>query len=340
VASTVKPTGITISKSGNRLSFSWKTGQVYTQQQYRYTFAGGYPGKAGTVNDRNGYIAINEGTTHAGYIDIPLSKLFPAMTTKSTVFKLSVRGYGQTTKTWSAWTEASYKFLVPNDATISRQDVRLTPNVNTDYITGKGDPHCVDLIYEWVQSTAAKQASVKWSATGKGNKTGSYHSGTCTPGQTITTAYDQEYVTWFRCRARGVAGNSKNYTYINKMYADPLAPTGISASAKGLNITVNWTPHNTAANPTDYFKVSYCIGVPRANLTPPASPNWIIGSTMIAKTARTTTFTVPQRPDTDMCLWVKVTAVYDAYETDSDVKLSILLYTFLTPNSLSNHIHL
>ena len=319
MASTVKPSGITISKTGNRLNASWKTGQVYTKQQYRYTFTGTYPSKAG-VNTRSGYININEGTTHTASVDIPLASLFPSIAAnKCTEFKLSVRGYGQTTNKWSDWSAATYKFLVPNDPTIARQDVRLTPNVNTDYVTGKGDPQCVDLIYEWVQSTVSKQANVKWSANGKGNKAGSYHSGTSAPKTTITTAYEQGYVTWFRCRARGVAGNSKNYTYINKMYADPLAPTGVSASAKGLNITVNWEPHNTAANPTDYFRVSYCIGSPGANLAPPASPSWVVGATMIAKTAKTVTFTVPQRPGTDKCLWVKVTSVYDAYETDSDI---------------------
>ena len=319
MASTVAPSGITIIKSGNSFSLSWKTGQVYTKQEYKYTYTGSHLTKVGT-STLAGYIAINEGTTHTANVDIPIASLFPNVSNKkSSAFKLAVRGYGQTTKKWSTWTNATYKFLVPNDPTITRQDVRLTPRVNVDYITGKGDPQCTDLIYEWVQSTVSKQASVKWSSNVKGNKSGSYHSGTCSSGATITTAYEQGYVTWFRCRARGVAGNSKNYTYINKMYADPLAPTGVSASAKGLNITVNWTPHNTVANPTDYFKVSYCIGSPGANLAPPASPSWIEGATMIAKTAKTITFSVPQRPGTDKCLWVKVTAAYDAYSTDSDI---------------------
>ncbi len=79
MATTVKPSGLTISKSGNRLNLSWKTGQVYTKQQYRYTFKGAAPTKVG-IKDRTGYVEINEGTTHTAYVDIPLTKLYPSDT--------------------------------------------------------------------------------------------------------------------------------------------------------------------------------------------------------------------------------------------------------------------
>lgn len=320
MASTIKPTGIDISRSSTTMTATWKIGQAYTKQEYKYSFNGKYPKSVGTTDTLNGYVAIANGTTHSMTVTLPEASFFPTVTkTKCTKFTVQVRGYASSTGKWSAWTSVTYKFIIPNNATISRSGVDFTPMVDEAYTAGSGDPYLCDIEYETVISSVAKQASVKWSSAGKGNVAGTYQSGSCANGATVNCAYQSGYTTWFRCRPRGISGTAKAYTYENQMYTDPLAPTKVSASMVGTNITAKWVGHNTNENPTDNFEIYYAIDTPLADLACPAGATWVKGMGGIANTAKTATFAAAQRPGTDQALWVKVRSVYGAYTTDSDV---------------------
>ena len=318
MANTMKPTGLEIDRNGTTVSLSWKSGQTYNKQEYKWTFDKKYPKAAGTITTTNGWVALNNGTTHSATVTLPESAFFPVNEkTKCTTFTLQVRGYADSTAKWSAWVSASYKFLVPNDPVIKKSGNIFTSYADTSYTLGKGDPHVKDIEYETVISDVVKQSSVKWSEGGKGNVVGTYVHGTCANNSAVTCATQDKKTTWFRCRARGVAGASA-WKYTNAMNVDPIAPTAVSGTMSGFNVTAKWTGHNTAENPTDTFKVYYAIDTPLSGLACPSGATWEVGASGILNNAKTTTFSIPQRPGVDKCLWVKVAAVYGSKEAISD----------------------
>ena len=333
MATTVKPTGIEISRSGLTMAASWKVGQAYSKQEYKYTFDGKYPKAAGT-DTMNGYVALNNGVTHDMTVTIPTASLFPGTKTKCSTFTVQVRGYATSTGKWSAWTSASYKFIVPNNAEVSKEKVfiepedpsddpvekvNFIPTVLTDYVVGKGDPDLRNIKWESVISSVVKQGSVKWSEGGKGNEPGSFRTGTCASGDSVQCDIEEGKTTWFRCISQGIAGAAKAYTYENQMKTDPLSPTGVTASMMGTNVTVKWKGHDTAENPTDTYEVWYAIDIPGVNLACPAAATWVRGASGINNKAKTATFSIAQRPGTDKCLWVKVISVYGEETAESDV---------------------
>ena len=321
MATTMPPTGLAISRSNDTISFSWKFGQTYDKQEYKYTFDGTYPKAAGTPATYNGYVALNNGTTKSEAVNIPTTALYPTgtQTKKCKTFTVQVRGHANSTNKWSKWVSQSYKFLIPNDAIVTREGMTVTPNVDTTYTAGKGDPYLSDIQYEMLLSSVVEQKNVKWSDTGKGTKPGSYTTGTLSNNEKKTLVSDTGWITWFRCRPRGITGDAKNYTYASAKNVTPIAPTAVKASMAGLNVTVNWTPHNTEQNPTDTFEIYYTIATPAAGGSCPSGATWTKGLGGINKKANTATFAAPQRPGTDKCMWVKVSAVYSPYTAESDV---------------------
>lgn len=318
MATTVKPTGIEITRNGAAMSASWKVGQIYSKQEYKYTFNGKYPKSVDDTNALNGYIAIDNGNTRSMTVNIPFSEFFPNTKTKCTAFTLQVRGFATSTGKWSAWTTLSYKFLIPNNAVIARTGTTFTPSVIEDYTIGKGDPLLTGIKWEKVLSTVAKQSSVKWSEKGQGNKEGSFGSGTCANGESVECGYEEGWITWFRCKPQGIAGEAKAFTFENQMYTDPLAPTGVTGSMMGTNVTAKWKGHDTAENPTDTYEVWYAIDTPEANIACPETATWIQGAAGINNKAKTATFSAGQRPGTDQCLWIKVKAIYGEETAESE----------------------
>ena len=175
--------------------------------------------------------------------------------------------------------------------------------------------------------------------------------GTFTPGETSGTVTIQEdaslfnvldysYTRWFRIKARGPAGDSKNLAYASHVYARPGRAENTSAEASinnttgGLTVIATWDSPEDFSRPNEGSAIEYAIGSPEvySELDPPvvtedetqtrrfrlATPDDIFPGTKVADISGSGSvpFELNAPIHNNNCLFVRVVTTHDGIETN------------------------
>lgn len=317
----LKQTALSITRSGNVLTMTWKLADFYTSQEAYWSI------------DGQSNVTTLLGTDTTVSYTIPVSDYFPATEKKLASVTIGVRGISNGVT--GAWVTSVYKFIAPNAPTVSKATLKFLWATNTDYVAGKGDPNVIDIEYQRVDSTTATQNNVKWGTDASSSNftdvTGNAASGNVSYTETNN-------IEWFRCCSRGLNGQSA-WVYAYHVNAIPYAATGLVAKASGKSITLTWKPTTSAEHPMDYQQIQYCYGKPASldtagNPVCPAGVTWVVGENNIVPTAKTATFPITQFPPSDQCLFIRVASVSEGNTAYSD-SIFAMAGSLLSPTLLS-----
>ena len=325
---TKKPTGLTMTRSGNFIINKWKIadddyndGQI---AQFRKS-----------TMKKWSAITISKTTTQKS-IEIDPTLYYPTRSTKLTSVSFRVKGNrkkytvrdgdNETTvdPILSDYTTKTYNIAIPNVPSLS---VALSSQAdNTCVFTwatqvdNTSNKWFRDVEWQTIlvkESPQTDGSKLKWGGNVLGWETGS---STANSSKTIVedTALlaAASYTRWFRVRSRGPAGASA-WRYHRHVYARPFQATVKSAkvittSAGGYMCTVEWSVQSTMAHPIDSTTVQYTIAVPESGLTCPDSASWNNASiTRDTSGNDAASFSIDSQVSTDQCLFVRVNTKHD-----------------------------
>lgn len=301
----IKQTALSITRTGNVLTLTWKLGDFYDSQESYWSIEGNKVLTPLGAND-----------TSVSYT-IPVANYFPNTTKKLASVTIAVRGYVNGKA--GAWATCAYKFVVPNKPVITKDILKFVWNTDESYITGKGDPFVYDVEYQRVDSTSATQSKVKW-GTDASSSNFTDVKGEDASGEVSYTETDK--TEWFRCCARGLYGQSA-WVYAYHLNTSPYAATGLVAKAKGKSITLTWKTTITAEHPLDYQNIQYCYAMPTAldaKGVPvcPSGVTWTTAQDHVLSTAKRSVFDIDVLPPVDECLFIRVCTISEANTMYSD----------------------
>ena len=229
-----KQTALSITKSGNVLTMTWKLADFYDSQQAYWSI------------DGNAVLTDLDGDETSVSYAIPVQNYFPNTAKKLPSITIGVRGIinGVT----GTWVTATYKFIVPNKPAVTKNGLKFVWTTDTAYVAGKGEPNVIDVEYQRVNSTTGTQNQVKW-GTDPSSSDFTDVTGNNASGEVSFT--DTDKIEWFRCCARGLNGQSA-WVYSHYVNAAPYAAQNVTAKINGTNVQVGWRPVATAEHPIDY----------------------------------------------------------------------------------------
>lgn len=342
MATTKKPSGLSITRSGNlKFALSWKIADNNYDggQQLEWRIWK-------TEKKTGAWTNLTLGTSATSKtITLSAGSYYPNTNTKIYAFEFCVRGK-KSDADWSAWTYYKWKLSAPAKPVVTSELTQSNQTVFTydsDVETNDNKPFHS---YEW-QTIRVKDSKVRngadlnWWTSNAGWDTGTpSSSGSKTITEDAALLAGNSYTRWFRVRTRGAAGLSA-WAYAKHVYAKPFKPKIVKAtsavSSGNTNVVMTWTAANNPAHPIDEVAVEYCIATPRANLDIPAAPSWTEATT-VADTAETDSvnFTVSAQAADDECFFVRVVAKHDTAANDNPSKYALAgLGTLSKPTNLN-----
>lgn len=329
---TKKPTGLTISRSGQSYTIKWKIGDSdYKDGQQLGYHLSHY--KSGSWKS----VSIGKTTTSKS-ISISKADYYPNTSKTLTSIKFRIRGnreeYTKSGKkyscSWSDWATKETSLYAPNKPSISSElDGELTNVCKFPWSVGVSDTDSKPYTsIEWQTilsprgSTETDGSKLTWNSSRNGWATGTSTSTSGTIIRTEDTAIlaNGSYTRWVRIRSRGIAGASA-WTYAKHVYAMPFKPNIKSVEAQenevgGFSCKVVWNASSSAANPIDKTIVQYTIVEPDTGLTCPNGASWTN-----ANVSRDTSgndvvvFSIDDALSKDQCLFVRVNTQHDSHIT-------------------------
>ena len=348
---TKKPTGLTMTRSGNYIVNKWKIAdEDYGDGQIAQF-------KKSTMKKWSA-ITVAKTTTQKS-IEIDPTLYYPSRSTKLTGVSFRVKGNrkkytvqsGDTTKTidpiLSDYTTKTYNIVVPNVPSLS---VALSSQTNntcvftwSTQVDNASNKWFRDVEWQTIlvkESNESDGSKLKWGSGVLGWETGSSaanSSKTIVEDTALLAA--ASYTRWFRVRSRGPAGASA-WRYHRHVYARPYQATIKSAkvtttSAGGYMCTVRWAAPSSVSHPIDLTTVQYTIVVPENGLVCPDSASWTNASvTRDSSGDDAASFSIDSQVSTDQCLFVRVNTSHDTNITYGVATLATA-GTLSTPSNLS-----
>lgn len=334
MAKTKKPTGLTISRSGNKLVLKWKKGDKNYEdgQAFQYRFGGSKTWLSKSVGDN---------TTQKS-IDVPVASYAPTTTTTLGAVYFRVRGnrkkYTETYKekgktktrtvspTVSEWAKKTFTIKKPNKPTGTVVvDESTTPASRATFSwnvkTGNDAYWFRDV--QWQTILVKVGDAEKWTSSNRGWDSGTGGAtGSKVINEPITALNDAPCKRVFRVRSRGPAGNSE-WKYIRHTYAAPYMPQNVDAMVgdipSGYLCTVSWETASVAGRPVDSTTIEYVMAVPAEDMSLPSGVTWQVGAQTAKQLGRKrVTFTIDDTLDDDQCLFVRVTNRHDTTTIGSE----------------------
>lgn len=317
---TKNPSGLTISRKDNDITFKWKiTDANYgagQQLQWR-------------VNGKKWNSVSIGKTTTAKTVSVTLSHYRPThQNSPLNSITFRVRGQRSTyTKgdvtynpKWSDWVKKKLTLLKPRVPTAHATFSDTYDNVttfswsvntsNTDYRFFR------DVQY---QTCLIKRSGNKGSAYDKSfgsTVNNAPASGSFSKTEDSTLLAQTSYTRWYRFRSRGSKGNS-NWKYVSHTYARPYQAVVEEATLNDSGkVYVKWTAASPSSNKITSTTVQYAVATPDPGLECPAGASWT-DATVSRDTEGTDAarFPVDQLPGLDECLWVRVNTTHDRNNT-------------------------
>ena len=340
MAKTKKPTGLSVTRSGDKYTIKWKKGDSnYSggqSLQYRLKVNGNW--KAWQT------VSINS-TVTSKVVTISNTSYFPTTKNLFNAIEFRVRGK-RSGRAYSDWTNISYTLSIPRTPKISSSLGNSSNVLNADWsIEADSTESRVYIKYEWQsilvdESNETDGSKLEWITSSQGWRTGT---GTSTEG-TITITEDSSIVSsgshtrWIRIRGNGVAGSSA-WKYTKHIYAIPYPATiqdhSVVKQTAGYMIDVSWVAQSNASHPIDQTTLEYSYAIPSAGLTIPSGTSWTEAD--ISKDTSgndRAVFITAENLDDDECIFVRVVTEHDDRKNYSD---PILIYKgeLASPSDLS-----
>lgn len=321
MATTKKPSGLSIARNNMKFTISWKIADAnYSagqQLQWRTFVSGKWTAWTS--------VTIGAQAT-TSTVALSASNYWPVTSTYLYGIQFRIRGK-KTDCDWSEWAEKTMDLTAPAAPTISAvldnnlDNVTAFPWSAPSSSTDAKPYHSVEwqtILVKESNETDGSKLAWKTTTLGWAAGTSTSTSGTITRTEDTTLLAAASYTRWVRIRSRGCGGNGaihgcSAWKYAKHVYARPYKAVINKASRESTNyIRVNWTANATASHPIDSIDVDYAIGTPRAQLQPPVSPSWTTAFTFRDTTGNDEAFfQVTDVLDDDECLWVRVNAHHD-----------------------------
>lgn len=300
-----KQTALSITKTGNVLTMTWKLADFYDTQQAYWSIEGN------TV-----LTELDGDDTEVSYT-IPVADFFPNTEQKLASVTIGVRGVVNGKP--AGWATATYRFMAPKVPIVSKEGLKFKWTTDTAYVAGRGEPSVTDVEYQRVNSTSGTQNQVKW---GTDASSSDFTDVTGNPGTGEVSFVETDKIEWFRCCARGLNGQSA-WVYAKHVNAAPYPATALEAKVVGTNVSLAWVTRTTAEHPLDYQYIQYCYATPTEEDSTgkpicPEGVTWITGVNNISPIATQQVFPVSQFPPSDKCLFLRVCTVCESYTSVSD----------------------
>lgn len=355
---TKAPSGLKITRSGNKFTASWKIGDKdYGDGQYlQYLINDTGKDSWQPTADSKKKIGVKV-TSKA--ISIDKDNFYPNKDKKGNnkplLYEIGFRvkgnrkkyttGSGKKKKTHSPvsseWTEKRFTVNPPKKPTLTVElDEELTnvckfswsaPYASDDsYIFT--DTQWQTILVKNNSETDGSKLSWKGSTFDEGTA-GAESSKTITEDTAILYRDGNSYTRWFRVRARGPKGVSQDgsygWVYKKHVYALPNKTNVTSTSAKetdegGFQCIVDWTVgQSNNQKPIDKVTVQYTIVVPDENLSCPNGASWT-DANISRDTADgdAAVFSIDDQLGKDQCLFIRVNTQHDSNITYGKPKLS------------------
>ena len=341
MASTKKPSGLSITRSGNlKFCLSWKISDdnYDAGQELRWRTWKDSKNASKWTNVKLGTNAASKTIT------LSSGSYYPSTKTQIVKFEFEVCGR-KSGADWSAWSNASWALRAPAKPEVEAELTgtnQTTFTYSAEIDTDDERPfYCYE--YQTVvlkDCKATNGANVNWWKSNVGWATGSPSSASPKVITENVTLVGNSYSRWFRVRTRGAAGDSA-WAYSKHVYAKPFTPKIKSVKSTvrsgNTNVVLSWVAASDAAHPIDETAFEYCIATPRSNLNIPAAPSWVEAGTLIDTPAEdTTNFTVSSQVNTDECFFVRVVSKHDTSANDTPSNFAIADYGRLAmPSNLS-----
>ena len=322
---TKKPTGLTITRDGNKMVCSWKIADKdYNDgQQFQYKINDGSWKKSGDHPKK---------TATSKTVTLSASSFYPASSKVLTKFSFRVRGNRKQYQDknnkkiepdWSDWATKTFEFAKPNKpkatATLSASNVTAfgwsVATANNDAKQFVSVEYGTQLRTDAV--TDGSKITSGWSKTINANASGTY-----TASETSSVIATGTHTRWFRVRARGYGGVT-DWAYAKHVYATPAKASVTKATARKsgtvTEVNMSWTSKPSTAYPIDSQEAQWTIATPANDLACPPNANWQTGRTISGATANNAaSFSAEGTVSTDECLWVRAMTKHDENEAYSN----------------------
>lgn len=321
---TKNPSGLTISRKDNDITFKWKiTDANYGAGQQLQWRVNGKKWNSVSIGKTTTAKTVSVKLSHyrPTHQNSPLNSItFRVRGQRSTYTKGSEDNAVTYNPKWSDWVKKKLTLLKPRvptaHATLSDSYDNVTTfswsvnTSNTDYRFFR------DVQY---QTCLIKRSGNKGSAYDKSfgsTVNNAPASGSFSKTEDSTLLAQTSYTRWYRFRSRGSKGNS-NWKYVSHTYARPYQAVVEEATLKDDGkVYVKWTAASPTSNIINSTTVQYAVATPDPGLECPAGASWA-DATVSRDTEGTDAarFPVDQLPGLDECLWVRVNTTHDRNNT-------------------------
>lgn len=301
---TVKPSGLTITRSGTVFTFKWKRGDKnYTAgQQLQYRLNGGK-----WTNLTVAVSAVSATLTNANVTSL--------------VFR--VRGCrkkykksGKTvTPTWSAWVASPYWTTAVPKVTQLTYD-NESANAGTFEWKVEGDSTGKAILVRTEMQTCYVRNTAEPSATAWGSVQTVTQNGSRLISEDTEALATGNLFRWFRIRSVTTGGRKSAWKAVKHAYGDPNAAELVSATAdtRGsvTRLTAVWNDSYNALTPIDKIELQYVIGKPTdTDLTAPSS-GWQSAIEVTPNGAENkVVVNIESVLSDDECMWVRIKGWHD-----------------------------
>lgn len=346
---TKKPTGLSITRSGNKFTLSWKIGDTdYGDGQYFQKIIND-TGKDHWTPKKNTDIGKKQTSKS---ITIDKKDFYPYTTTKGGykpyLYDIGMRvkgnrksyttGSGSKKKTHkpgsSDWASKKFDVKPPRKPSLSvALDSELTNVCKFTWDTAYyDDDQLIFTDVEWQtilvkNSKETDGSKLSWKNATKGSAAAS-SSKEITEDTAILYKNGNSYTRWFRVRARGPAGASA-WVYKKHVYALSHQASSVKTSAKetatgGFQCIVNWSVGQSGGqNPIDKTAVQYTIVTPDEGLACPSGASWTDANiSRDTGDGDSAVFSIDDQLSKDQCLFIRVNTQHDSNITYGKPQLS------------------
>ena len=316
-----KPSGLKVTRNGNKFVCSWKRGESYASQSFQYK-----------INDNKWISASVSGNTTSKTISATTSKYYPTTETKLEKFSFRVKGK-KSGKKYCNYVPLTYKLGVPNIPTITATlDSTITSKTKFEWTTDTSDSD-----EKWFRNNAFQTVLVEHCNTEDGNEVDWSNAEIVTKTASgeieiaeDTSLFDTEgysYTRWVRMWSRGVKGDS-GYRYASHVYSMSNQTANVKASASlneqgGYTCIVSWDTTFNVANPADETIVQYTITTPATGMTCPSGASWTDANvSQDIGVSGSAVFSIDNTLGDDECLFVRVNTKHDSNVTNGSAVLA------------------
>ena len=333
MATSKKPSGLSIERNDNKFTCSWKRGATYSSQTFQYQI------------DDGEWTAQTCGANVAELtVTLTASDYYPTTAVKINSFSFRIKGKSSGKKA-SAFVEETMTLGVPNipeiTATLDSQNSNICNFAWTTDTSDSGDQWFANNAYQTmlVQNCNTENGDdLDWSSATIVTKTASGNVN-ITENTAQFNTYNYSYTRWVRMWSRGAKGDS-GYSYANHVYAMPYQSANVKATASktstgGYLCNVTWETTSNIMNPTDSTIVQYTMVVPNASLACPSGATWTDANTSKDIEANdSAVFYIDDLLNDDQCLFVRVNTKHDNNVTYGTAVLADV-GTLKTPTTLN-----